>query len=83
MDNALIRTGHGYETGSRGRCEAFDGITILARPLGGFSNEDRESRVFPSKDGPGTTYGSHSIALGEREGGRGELLILMQNGVGT
>ena len=82
MESALIRTGHGYETGSRGRCEAFDGFTIIANPLGGFSAEDRARRVW-QKGGYDVTFDSHSIALAEREGpGARGLFILGHHGGG-
>lgn len=63
MHLTLVRTGHGYETGSRGRCTAFDGITILANPLGGFSETDRKNRIFESGNYR-IDYGSHVLALG-------------------
>jgi hypothetical protein len=95
MDNAFIRFGHGYETGSRGRCEAFDGFTILAAPLhqegdayqAAFGPKARETRVFnqqPNGNG-GTCYGAFAIKLASREGsgeaGR-DLYILMHHGAG-
>ncbi len=80
MTDAFIRFGHGYETGSLGRCAAFDGFDILAAPLGEFSNADRESRSWPRKDGsPGVTYASHAIKLGKMGSG---LYILMHHGAG-
>lgn len=81
MPIPLVRTGHGYESGSSGRCTAFDDFTILSQPLGGFSNADRERRVF----GTGTiktTYGSHTMALGESDHDKGHFYILVQNGSG-
>lgn len=64
MDRAFIKFGHGYETGSRGRCDAFDGYTVLTNPLGGFDSAARESRSFPRRDGSaGVTYGSHMLQL--------------------
>jgi hypothetical protein len=30
MERAFIVKGHGYETGSMGRCTAFDGFDIIA-----------------------------------------------------
>ena len=90
MNAAFIRFGHGYEEGSRGRCEAFDGLTILAAPLhqegegwrAAFGKEARESRVFNRKpDGNGgTCYGSHAIKFAENE--FGDLRILMHHGAG-
>lgn len=81
MQNVLMKKGHGYETGDRGRCEAFDGFEIIAAPLGGFDSADRESRVFMRASGNGTDYSSHAIKLA-REPGRKDLYILMQNGGG-
>lgn len=86
----IIATGHGYETGSRGRCTAFDGFTIIAEPLGGFDNASRESRVLGRVDGkPGTgcDYGSHAIKLAVRDDdrphkGSRQLFLLMQHGGG-
>ena len=79
---AFIRFGHGYETGSLGRCEAFDGFTILASPLGGFDNAARESRHFPKRDGKsGVTYSSHAIKLAKVAHSH-DLYILMQHGGG-
>ncbi|TIX28858.1 hypothetical protein [Mesorhizobium sp.] len=93
-DRAFIRFGHGYETGSRGRCEAFDGFDIIAAPLhqegdgwqAAFGNKARESRSFPRKDGrPGVTYSSHAIKLAKFTGESGwsaGLYILMHHGGG-
>lgn len=67
LDTALVTTGHGYQTGSHGRCTAFDGFTIIANPLGEFSDRDRERRIFLANDGPGVTYGSHALYLMTRE----------------
>lgn len=84
MDSAFVAFGHGYETGSRGRCTAFDGFEIIAAPLGGFDHASRESRVW-RKPGAnyGVTYDSHAIKLAVREGpgGRG-LYILGHHGGG-
>lgn len=81
---AFVRFGHGYETGSRGRCEAFDGFEIIAAPLSGDDNAGRASRVFPGRNGsPGVTYASHEIKLARWADGRGrELYILMHHGGG-
>lgn len=73
---ALIATGHGYETGSQGRCTAFDGFTVEANPLGGFSDTDRARRSFAQPDGPGVTYGSHALYLLTREE-RGERALFV------
>ncbi len=89
----FIGKGHGYETGSRGRCVAFDDFTIIAAPLhqdgegwkAAFGDEARASRVFgrqPNGNG-GTDYGSHAIALARREGeSKGALYLLMHHGGG-
>lgn len=92
MTRAFIRKGHGYENHStQGRCEAFDGFTILAAPLhqegdgweSAFGNRARESRVFPGRNSPGVTYASHAIKLGRNSDSiSGELYILMHNGSG-
>jgi len=86
MDSAFIRFGHGYETGSRERCEAFDGFEVIAAPLGDLDNAARESRIFRWK-GPsgGTDYGSHAIKLAKQRFGErlsGDLYILMHHGGG-
>lgn len=82
MNNIFIRYGHGYEEGSRGRCEAFDGFDIIANPLGGFDNDARESRHFPRPDGrSGVTYDSHAIWLA-RQRHDGALYILVHHGAG-
>jgi hypothetical protein len=85
--------GHGYDNptmGDRKPCTAFDGLTAIANPLGGFSEADRERRVFhPENGGTGTTYGSHSLQLGMRtpeEGSpprrRDTLFLMMSHGGG-
>lgn len=88
MNAAFIRKGHGYATGSQGRCTAFDGFEIVAAPLhregedewqAAFGNAAREARVYRRASGNGTDYGSHAIKLG-RMGG--DLYILMHNGSG-
>lgn len=91
MQNVLIKTGHGYETGSRGRCEAFDGFDIIAAPLhqpgegwqAAFGNAARESRIYNSSGipGRGCDYGSHAIKLA-RQKHDGALYILMHHGGG-
>jgi hypothetical protein len=80
----LIARGHGYETGSQGRCTAFDDFDVIAAPLGEFDNAARESRVFLRASGNGTCYGSHVIKLARRKGGRpnGDLYILVHHGGG-
>lgn len=88
MTAAFIKFGHGYETGSRGRCDAFDGLTILAAPLhqegdgweAAFGSKARESRVFWRDGGRGTDYGSHAIKLAQNDSG--DLRILMHHGGG-
>lgn len=66
LQSALVATGHGYEQSDRGRCTAFDGLEIIANPLGGFDNASRESRIFRpegGKPGSGVCYGSHALYL--------------------
>lgn len=91
MDRALIKTGHGYETGSRGRCDAFDGYEVIAAPLhqegdgwkAAFGDKARESRIFRRKDGNGTDYSSHAIKLARDPGKVGrQLYLLVQHGGG-
>ena len=90
MKSAFVKFGHGYETGDRGRCDAFDGFKILAKPLhqegegwkAAFGEKARESRIFnrqPNGNG-GTCYGSHAIMLAENESR--DLFILMHHGSG-
>lgn len=81
--SVFIQSGHGYETGSYGRCTAFDGFEIIAEPLPGLDAAGRESRVFnrqPNGNG-GTCYAAYTIKLAKRENGSG-LYILMQHGGG-
>lgn len=82
MERAFVRFGHGYEKSDRGRCEAFDGFTILAAPLGEFDKASRESRVFKSSKsgGGGTDYSSHAVKLAEDR--HKDLYILMHHGSG-
>lgn len=85
MDNAFIRKGHGYDnpnTPGMEPCTAFDGFEIIAAPLPGNSNAERDARVFRWKsDGGGTCYRAYVIALATDDRGRG-LYILMENGSG-
>lgn len=93
MQNVLIRTGHGYETGSRGRCEAFDGFEVIASPLhqegegwqAAFGSEAREARIYRRSNGrggtSGTDYGSHAIKLAKMPHDSA-LYILMHHGGG-
>lgn len=85
-NSALLARGHGYETGSRGRCEAFDPYDILANPLGGDKPEQRAKRVFPSPSGgPGTTYESHEIYLlasKEKSLGKRQFCVAVHHGRG-
>lgn len=86
MNHTFITRGHGYEQSERyDRCTAFDGYEVIANPLGGFDKAARESRVFnrqPNGYG-GTCYGSHSIQLARREGGRKNVLyLLLEHGSG-
>lgn len=92
----VFESGHGYTMNlSPGTvaCTLFDNYETLSAPLGGFSEADRERRVFPRgpTNGWKTTYGSHAVKLArvpleraEREGGRtsGTLAVLMAHGGG-
>lgn len=82
MQRAFVRFGHGYEESDRGRCDAFDGFTILAAPLGEFDKASRESRVFRSSKSisGGTDYGSHAVKFAEDK--HNQLYILMHHGGG-
>jgi hypothetical protein len=86
MQNTFIATGHGYEKSDRGRCMAFDGFTVLANPLGGFSEADRARRIFPGITSAGVTCASHTMALAIRsdssESSRHDVYILVQHGGG-
>jgi hypothetical protein len=92
MESVIIARGHGYTNQSSGRpdCTAFDGFDVIANPLGGFSDADRERRILgrvDGKAGTGCDYGSHAIKLAIREGdrpykGSRQLFILMQHGGG-
>lgn len=78
----LIATGDGYQN-----CTAFDGYKIIAAPLPGYSNAEREARVFRRKGGGGTDYGSHVLALAVRENatpycGTDSLYLLVSHGGG-
>jgi hypothetical protein len=80
--NCLIATGHGYAG-----CTAFDGFKIIAAPLPGYSNAEREARVFRRASGNGCDYGSHTIALAVRENhspyeGGDSLYLLVSHGAG-
>jgi hypothetical protein len=90
-----IKYGHGYENPSPGSgytpCKAFDGFDVITNPLGGFSNTDRQRRVFPSRSlsNVQVTYGSHAVKLGRETPGRfsegperGTLAVLMEHGGG-
>lgn len=84
---ALYRSGHGYERSEAGPCTAFDGLEVLANPLGGFSAADRERRSFDKPDGsPGVTYGSHALyLLRSAEGSspaRRDYFVAVHNGSG-
>lgn len=85
-DGGFTAKGHGYTdprylSPGMAVCTAFDGWNVIARPLGGNSNADRDNRVFKRGDGPGVTYASHVIALAETDKGE-SLAILMENGGG-
>lgn len=74
--------------GSAEVATAFDGYEVLANPLGGFSNADRERRVFgrdPATGHGGTCYGSHVVQLAKRESDGAKdprLFILVEHGGG-
>lgn len=85
MSDVFIAKGHGYEIGSRGRCTAFDGYTVIANPMGGNDAAGRASRC----GGPfRCDYQSHVIQLAtrdadhRREGAEPDLYILMHHGGG-
>jgi hypothetical protein len=92
MNETPISFGHGYENpgpNSRYRpCTTFAGYDILAEPLGGFSNADRERRVFGRNERGhgGVTYGSHAVKLGRSQGSsayaRKTLAVMMHHGGG-
>lgn len=82
-ESRLVATGNGYQG-----CKAFDGYTVIAAPLPGYGNAEREARVFRRASGNGTDYGSHTMALAVRaehgvgyEGGR-YLYLLVSHGAG-
>lgn len=83
MDRAFLST---RVCGGEAERGAFDGFEILASPLGGVSNADRERRVFKGRDGsPGVTYASHVFKLARREGAASydrDLFVLVENGSG-
>ncbi len=82
----FLATGHGYETGSQGRCNAFDDYTVIAAPCP--RREERMGGAFRCD------YGSHSIKLARRTSDMTDrrtgapitasdgLYILMQHGGG-
>lgn len=84
MEKALIALGHGYETGSRGRCTAFDGFTILAAPLDGQDHASREARVFGRKENGngGVCYGAYTLKLARRDDSSKDLCLLVEHGGG-
>lgn len=73
--------GHLQEYRGQHSPEIFDRFEIIAEPLGGFGNADRESRVYRRKEGPGVTYGSYVLKLAQERKGRG-LYILVEHGGG-
>ena len=83
MQNVYLGRGHGYEISDRGRCDLFDGFTVIANPLGGHSEVDREKRVFGRQlnGNGGTCYRSHVLSLALRDFGRG-LFLLVEHGGG-
>ena len=76
----FVGRGNGYEGDS-----CFDGFTILAAPLPGYSAAEREARIFRRPNG-GTDYGAHVIALATpenrstHEGGRALYLLVSHGG---
>lgn len=82
MTGALVSTGDGYA-----KDKSFDGFKVIAAPLPGYGNTEREARVFRRASGNGTCYGSHVVALATNErgasyeGGRA-LYLLVQHGGG-
>jgi hypothetical protein len=85
QDAVFIRSGHGYESGSYGRCDAFDGYTILAAPLPGYDAAGRDSRVFGRKENGngGICYGAYTVKLALKDGDyMRDLFLLVQHGAG-
>lgn len=84
MNPAFIAKGHGYESGTYGRCTAFDGYQIIAHPLPGDDDKGRESRVFGRQDNGngGTTYGAYQIRLARRGDSGRDLYLLVSHGAG-
>jgi hypothetical protein len=85
QDAVFIRSGHGYESGSYGRCDAFDGYTILADPLPGYDARGRDSRVFrrQSNGYGGVCYGAYTVKLAVKDGDYlKDLYLLVQHGAG-
>lgn len=82
-DAVFIRSGHGYETGSMGRCTAFDGYTVLVNPLGGRDAAARDSRVFGRKENGngGVTYAAYDLSLAT-DGMSRDLFLLVSHGGG-
>lgn len=82
-DMVFVRSGHGYETGSYGRCMAFDGFEIVANPLGGDDNAARESRVFgrDANGHGGVTYAAYDLRLA-KDGVSRDLYLLVSHGAG-
>jgi len=86
----FVRSGHGYEAGSYGRCTAFDGFEVLAAPMGGTGHADRERRIFGQIDGrpgTGTDYGAYTIKLAKDADAFAHksafpLYLLIQHGAG-
>jgi hypothetical protein len=91
----MLKYGHGYDNPTlpgRTPCTAFVGFHPIAAPLGGFSDADRERRVFPSaSQRMGVTYGSHAVKLGRADNAQrgdtehrthGTLAVMMEHGGG-
>lgn len=100
MNSAFVAKGHGYTDPSPNSgyepCTAFDPYRIIAAPLPGHSNAERDARVFgqiEGKPGTGVCYRAFVVALAVRESDWREdldttiarppdLFILMENGSG-
>jgi hypothetical protein len=82
-DIVFIRSGHGYESGSYGRCTAFDDYTVIANPLGGNDNAAQDSRVFgrDERGYGGVTYGAYDLKLARDDYSR-DLYLLVSHGAG-
>ena len=79
MSARLVRTGTGYQD-----CRAFDGFKIIAAPLPGYSDAEREARVFrrQANGNGGVCYGSHVLALAIGDFTGSDLYLLVSHGGG-